>query len=66
MNHDWRRQVLVIQPIPGVIEPPKSDVFFCRYCRQLCLGEVGGSPMPEFMPGLKECGEFLVDAIMEL
>lgn len=71
MTHRWKKldaPSFSYGGVQGTIEwfVPKSDVYTCENCFQMCLAEVGGSPNENLMPDLKECGEAIVERIQKL
>lgn len=77
MSHEWERHASpyeemmeslhrVVDPLTGqpLVPPPKSDVFFCRKCGDVTLGDVGGPPV-EGLPGFEECGVRIARGVMD-
>lgn len=68
MEHRWKKcetPTFSYEGMEGSVEwhTPKSDVYMCENCKQLCLAEVGKPPDEGFMPDLRKCDEAVVDMI---
>lgn len=77
MSHEWEKHTSpfeesmkhlhnIIDPATGrpLVPLPKSDVFICKRCGDITLGDVGGPPV-EDLPGFEQCGIRIARTIIE-
>jgi len=71
MDHGTEHEWELIDGAPNLTrilggEEPKSDVWQCSKCGQVCLAEIGGPPDEGAMGDLlEECGKAVMESVME-